>query len=156
MSYTVAQRKYLPLVGEPFVATTTSPAMAEALRNQRAALEALATTLESMEEDTRIAVRENRAAAHATREFIANLEKEVQRDSDSREKTSADLQEAPLTVMLASSSRWRRALMAEILPEGFKLAENPISPDIDEKAIRRDDPEDMVKAIVLCPDGIDQ
>jgi septum formation protein len=114
----------------------------QVVRTQRAALEALATTLESMEEDARIAAREFRAATQTTKAFMAALEKEALAVTNERVPAAETF-----TVMLASSSKWRRALIAEILPEGFELAENPISPDINEKAIRREDPEDMVKAI---------
>ena len=117
----------------------------EQLRTQRAALEALATTLESMEEDARIAATEFRSSTQTTRTFIATLEKEATGGG-----AGSKIKEEPIVVMLASSSRWRRALIAEILPEGFEMAENPISPDIDEKAIRREDPEEMVKAIAAA------
>ena len=110
----------------------------ESLRKQRAALEALATTLESMEEDARIATRELQSGAQTTREFVKALQQENQLSLE---------HEKPLVVMLASSSKWRRALISQILPEGMVLADDPISPDIDEKAIRRDEPEEMVKAI---------
>jgi septum formation protein len=130
--------------------TTADKGGVEQLRTQRAALEALATTLESMEEDARIATREFKSAAKSTREWMKQLQKE--QDEGAAVNEAAALQNDnigdKLTVMLASSSKWRRALIAQILPEGFELsAETPISPDIDEKAIRREDPEDMVKAI---------
>ena len=51
------------------------------------------------------------------------------------------------SVMLGSSSKWRRALVAGVLPEGFAMFDEQLSPDIDEKAIRRDDPAEMVLAI---------
>ena len=37
--------------------------------------------------------------------------------------------------------------MASVLPDGFEMCNEFISPDIDEKAIRRDDPKEMVLAI---------
>lgn len=114
------------------------------LKRQRAALEALATTLESMEEDARIATIEFKAAAKSTKQYMEAIEKEAVRTAQEAEEIK---QEDPLVVMLASSSKWRRALIAQILPDGMVLADDPISPDIDEKAIRREIPEDMVKAI---------
>ena len=44
-------------------------------------------------------------------------------------------------------AEWRRALVAGVLPEGFTMFDEQLSPDIDEKAIRRDDPAEMVLAI---------
>jgi len=119
---------------------------AEQLRLQRAALESLATALESIEEDARIATREFKVATQNTKKFISELEREAQNIAADQAGDSKD-DDMSFVVMLASSSRWRRALIASILPDGCQLADNPISPDIDEKAIRRDDPEEMVKAI---------
>jgi len=51
------------------------------------------------------------------------------------------------TVMLGSSSKWRAKLVAGTLPEGFTLFPEQIAPDIDEKAIRREDPHELVTAI---------
>merc|ERR1712137_118691 len=51
------------------------------------------------------------------------------------------------TVMLGSSSKWRAALIKDVLAEGFQLFSERLSPDIDEKAIRRKDPKEMVLAI---------
>lgn len=50
-------------------------------------------------------------------------------------------------VMLGSSSKWRASLIAGALPAGFALHAERLSPDIDEKAIRRDDAKEMVVAI---------
>ncbi|GBG27791.1 Maf-like protein DDB_G0281937 [Hondaea fermentalgiana] len=50
-------------------------------------------------------------------------------------------------VMLGSSSKWRAKLVAGVLPEGFELFPEQVAPDIDEKAIRRDDPHELVTAI---------
>lgn len=51
------------------------------------------------------------------------------------------------TVLLGSSSSSRKRLVASALPTGFELDPRGLSPDIDEKAIRRDDPSEMVLAI---------
>jgi len=50
-------------------------------------------------------------------------------------------------VLLGSSSKWRAQLVQAALPDGFQLCPERLSPDIDEKAIRRDDPSEMVVAI---------
>src|SRR4051794_19905522 len=91
---------------------------------QRAALEALATTLDSMEEDLRLAAQEFRTATKTTREWMDTLEKESVKAI--RGEANAAARTEPVIVMLASSSRWRRALISQILPEGFQLAEQPI------------------------------
>lgn len=51
------------------------------------------------------------------------------------------------SVMLASASTSRRRLCGQAMPEGFRLLEQKLKPDIDEKAIRREDPKEMVVAI---------
>lgn len=131
--------------------STKEEGVVEQLRTQRAALEALATTLESMEEDSRIATREFKKATKTTRDWMKQLQDEEERIGASHDAAISiqnGINGDKLTVMLASSSKWRRALISQILPEGFELSsQTPISPDIDEKAIRRDDPEEMVKAI---------
>uniref|UniRef100_A0A7S2SGP4 Maf-like protein n=1 Tax=Mucochytrium quahogii TaxID=96639 RepID=A0A7S2SGP4_9STRA len=52
-----------------------------------------------------------------------------------------------MSVVLGSSSRWRASLVEKALPTGFTLHPKQLSPDIDEKAIRRPDPNDLVTAI---------
>jgi len=53
----------------------------------------------------------------------------------------------PIRVMLGSSSKWRASLIGAALPPGFVLVPEQLSPDIDEKAIRREDPNELVLAI---------
>jgi len=52
-----------------------------------------------------------------------------------------------LKVLLGSSSKFRKKLCAQALPPGFVMTQRTISPDIDEKSIRDDDPHKMVVAI---------
>jgi predicted house-cleaning NTP pyrophosphatase (Maf/HAM1 superfamily) len=54
---------------------------------------------------------------------------------------------APVVVLLGSSSKWRAKLVSGALPAGFALHPRRLSPDIDEKAIRRADAGEMTVAI---------
>lgn len=111
------------------------------LERQRAALQALVVVFESLDQDVSTISNEFKTAAEQTYRWIERLEKE-----DSAVKTMSEPSNTSV-VLLASSSKWRRALVSRILPDSFTMAAEAISPDIDEKAIRRDNPEDMVKAI---------
>jgi septum formation protein len=53
----------------------------------------------------------------------------------------------PVQVMLGSSSKFRAQLIAGALPDGYVLTPERLSPDIDEKAIRRPEARDLVLAI---------
>lgn len=111
------------------------------LKQQRLALEALATTLESVEQDFGVVQAEFTAGAKAAGEFTAGL-------TTAATAAATGTGEKPLRVMLASSSKWRQALIGQILPEGFAVSTaTAISPDIDEKAVRRSDPKELVLAI---------
>jgi septum formation protein len=106
------------------------------LKTTRVAVEALATALDTMEHDCLLVAQQLRATAKASDLWTDELLKE---------------QDAPTavakTVMLASSSVFRRAVVASVLPDAFEMYDEFLSPDIDEKAIRRDRPEDLVLAI---------
>jgi septum formation protein len=52
-----------------------------------------------------------------------------------------------VVVLLGSSSKWRARLVGGALPPGFALHPRRLSPDIDEKAIRRADAREMTVAI---------
>jgi predicted house-cleaning NTP pyrophosphatase (Maf/HAM1 superfamily) len=53
----------------------------------------------------------------------------------------------PVSVMLGSSSKFRAQLVAGAMPDGYILMPDRLSPDIDEKAIRRPLARDLVLAI---------
>eukprot|EP00039_Didymoeca_costata_P002688 m.61914 g.61914 ORF g.61914 m.61914 type:complete len:116 (-) comp11464_c0_seq2:24-371(-) len=57
-----------------------------------------------------------------------------------------------VSVMLGSSSKFKQGLAAQAMPDpvhtvSFNLHPKFVSPDIDEKAVRRADPQEMVLAI---------
>eukprot|EP01134_Creolimax_fragrantissima_P002240 CFRG2240T1 len=52
-----------------------------------------------------------------------------------------------MKIVLGSTSKSRNALFEKALPEGFSLIQERLNPDIDEKAIRRSDPNELVLAI---------
>ena len=52
-----------------------------------------------------------------------------------------------LHVVLGSSSKFRRDILAKSLSQGFHMISATLSPNIDEKAIRRKDPNELVLAI---------
>lgn len=111
---------------------------ASLLKQQRAALEALATTLESVEQDFHSVATGFASGAQISSQFISSL----------AASKSAVNQKQNLRVSLASSSKWRRALIAQILPEGFEIAQiDAVVPAIDEKQVRREDPTELVLAI---------
>jgi len=107
------------------------------MQGARVAVEALSSALEAMEHDCQIAAKQFRASAASCEAFTHVLLASEQSRAPSVRKT----------VLLASASKARRAIVASVLPDGVDLADEFISPDIDERAIRRDDPEAMVLAI---------
>ena len=119
------------------------------LRAVRASLEALAAAVESMDEDAVGAADKFREFAGQAERWKGTLERLGGTSSSAAAATTATTtaQNRTKRVLLASSSKWRRALVASVLPAGFELVETFVSPDIDEKAIRRDDPGEMVLAI---------
>lgn len=60
-------------------------------------------------------------------------------------------EEKPLRVLLGSSSKWRKMVVGQSIPDTrlFRLLDRTISPDIDEKAIRNPIPHKLVSFIFI-------
>ncbi len=66
------------------------------------------------------------------------------------ESSDAATEEKMLRVLLGSSSKWRKKVVGQSIPDTrlFRLLDRTISPDIDEKAIRNPIPHKLVSFIL--------